>query len=188
MGLDPINLASISALLLKVANTSSPRVLLTLRPQDLLPDWITHVVFLGSNLRILHQGRKEHIQDELKNANLASTKIDQLLTPGIPKDIQDTTVGKVHTPNYSRLEDISNRRTSRDGLPFVDPTPHNPTDANEPLVEMEKVQIKYGSKQVLGGWKEKVDGVERVGLWWKIRRGERWAVFGPNGNPSNCLV
>lgn len=188
MGLDPINLASISALLFKVANTSSPRVLLALRPQDLLPDWITHVVFLGSNLRILHQGRKEHIQDELKNTNLANTRIDQLPTPGTPIGIQDTTVRKLHIPNDSRLEVISNTRTSRDGLPYVDTTPHSLIDANEPLVEMEKVQIKYGSKQVLGGWKEKVDGVEREGLWWTIRRGERWAVFGPNGNLPDCLA
>lgn len=188
MGLDPTNLASISALLYKVTDMCSPRVLLALRPQDLLPEWVTHVVFLGANLRILHQGPKGHIQDELIKENLTSSRMSQQPDPGIQKDFQATFAGEVHTPKYSRLKDISHTGISRDGLPFVDLKPQSPTDGNEPLVEMEKVQIRYGSKQVLGGWKEKVNGAEKEGLWWTIRRGERWAVFGPNGNPSDCFM
>ena len=164
-----------STLLYRVADLGSPRVLLALRPQDLVPDWITHVVILGQNLSILYQGSKAHIQDELTKATLAGSG----MKPGSDLGVLTSSL---QSPNYSSIEKISHTATSRDGLPLVDTEPQSSTHENEPLVEMERVKISYGSKQVLGGWKEKVDGAERAGLWWTIRRGERWAVFGPNGN------
>lgn len=185
MGLDPPTLTSISALLCGVANTSSPRVLLSLRPQDLLPDWITHVLYLGSNLRILHQGRKDHLPDELAKANPINAEMRKIPVSVIPKDFQATSAGEMHVPKHSKLKDWSHDDVSRDGFPFIDKESPRLADENETLVEMENVQIKYGQKQVLGGWKEKVNGVDREGLWWKIKRGERWAIFGPNGNPPN---
>lgn len=54
----------------------------------------------------------------------------------------------------------------------------------EPLVEMEGVNIRYGARQILGGWNQELNGEERDGLWWTVRRGERWGVFGPNGRLS----
>ena len=41
---------------------------------------------------------------------------------------------------------------------------------------------------MLGGWKQFVDGQEREGLSWQVRRGERWGVFGPNGTLPILLV
>lgn len=175
-----------SALLYRVADMSSPRVLLALRPQDLLPDWITHVVVLGSNLCILYQGLRVHIQDELIKTTLTSSGMNQYPRLGVLTDSPDTLADKVHNSKHSSLKEISHAGISRDGLPLFETKHHSSSDENEPLVEMEKVKISYGSKQVLGGWKEKVDGEEREGLWWTIRRGERWAVFGPNGNSSDC--
>ncbi len=183
MGLDPTNLSSISALLHRFATTNSPRVLLALRPQDLLPDWITHVIILGPNLRILRQGRKDHIKDDLIKENSITSKIETFPEPAISTVPDDESAGKSNLPNASSLNDILHAGISRDGFPLVDKQPQHPTDENEPLIEMEKVHINYGHKQVLGGWKEKVNGVEREGLWWTIRRGERWGVFGANGNP-----
>ena len=184
VGLDPTNLSSMSALLYRVADMSSPRVLLALRPQDLLPDWITHVIVLRSNLRILYQGSKENIQDEVTKAALTGSRINQRSGFGVPID-SSAKFGDVHNPIYSSIGKSSHDGISRDGLPLIDTKPQSSTHENEPLVEMEKVKISYGSKQVLGGWKEKVDGAEREGLWWTVRRGERWAVFGPNGNSSD---
>lgn len=183
VGLDPTNLSSMSALLYRVADMSSPRVLLALRPQDLLPDWITHIVVLGSNLRILYQGPKENIQDELTNATFTGSRINQRSGFRIPID-SPAKFEDVHNPIYSSIEESPHDGISRDGLPLIDTKPQSSTHENEPLVEMEKVKISYGSKQVLGGWKGKVNGAEREGLWWTIRRGERWAVFGPNGKAS----
>lgn len=174
-----------SALLYKVADMSSPRVLLALRPQDLLPDWITHVVVLGSNLRILYQGPKGHVLDELIEATLTGSGMNQ--QPGLvaPTNSPAMSADGLHCLKDSRLEKVSHSGISRDGLPLIDTKPQSSTEKTQALVDMEKVKIRYGSKQILGWWKENVDGSEREGLWWTIRRGERWAVFGPNGNPSD---
>jgi hypothetical protein len=190
VGLDPPTLTTISALLWRVAITSSPRVLLSLRPQDLLPSWITHVLYLGSNLRILHQGRKDHLPDQLvkAEANPIKAEMRKISVPNIPKGFQTTFPGEMYVPKHSSFKDLSHDGISRDGFPFIDKRSKRPIEENDPLVEMENVQIKYGQKQVLGGWKEKVNGVDRQGLWWTIRKGERWAIFGPNGNPPNSSV
>jgi ABC-type molybdenum transport system ATPase subunit/photorepair protein PhrA len=58
----------------------------------------------------------------------------------------------------------------------------------ESIVEMEGVRIKYGTNSVLGDWKQDVDGSQKDGLWWTIRRGERWGIFGPNGSGKTTLI
>ena len=49
MGLDPPTLVTLSPILGEMAVRSSPMVMLGLRPQDPIPDWITHLVILGQN-------------------------------------------------------------------------------------------------------------------------------------------
>ena len=56
-----------------------------------------------------------------------------------------------------------------------------PISTNEALVEMQGVCVRYGDKEVLGGWEHEIKGSGKRGLSWTIRRGERWGVFGPNG-------
>lgn len=68
---------------------------------------------------------------------------------------------------------------SREGLPLQDSRMF--TKQAEALVEMRDVCVKYGDKPALGGWSQEVDGHIREGLWWTVRRGERWGIFGPNG-------
>ena len=46
---------------------------------------------------------------------------------------------------------------------------------------MQGVVVRYGDKEVLGSWEHESEGQTQKGLWWTIRRGERWGVFGPNG-------
>lgn len=58
MGLDPATTRSISGLLQRLADKSDPRLILALRPQDTIPDWITHLMVLGNNNRILFQGQR----------------------------------------------------------------------------------------------------------------------------------
>lgn len=186
MGLDPTNLTTMSALLYRVSDMGSPRVLLALRPQDFLPDWITHVVILGSNLRVFYQGPKVNIQAELLKSTLTGNGMNKHPGLTVTTDSPAIFADETQNPKHSNLKEISHAGISCDGIPLVDTEPQSPTHENEPLVEMKEVKIRYGSKQILGGWKEEVDGAQREGLWWTIRRGERWAVFGPNGNPSDC--
>ena len=56
MGLDPPTLTAISPLLRELAYKASPSLLLSLRPQDPIPDWITHLIWLGDNNRAAIQG------------------------------------------------------------------------------------------------------------------------------------
>jgi ABC-type molybdenum transport system ATPase subunit/photorepair protein PhrA len=58
----------------------------------------------------------------------------------------------------------------------------------EPLVEMEGCQVRYGDKIALGNWSERRDGAQTKGLYWTVRRGERWGVFGPNGSGKTTIV
>lgn len=91
---------------------------------------------------------------------------------------------------------------SRRSLEFLRNIP-----SGDPVVEMEGVQIRYkpGEPAVLGDWEEKVDTSfeygesvmlkrehmepnQRRGLWWTVRQGERWGVFGPNGSGKTTLL
>ena len=80
---------------------------------------------------------------------------------------------------FSRFPFDERRPRSREGLPLQDNKSSPPQ--GETLVEMHDVCVKYGDKLALGGWKQEIDGTPREGLWWTVRRGERWGVFGPNG-------
>ena len=61
MGLDPPTLMKLSPMLRDLANTSSPMLLLSLRLQDPIPDWITHLVVLADDQTVLLRGRKEDV-------------------------------------------------------------------------------------------------------------------------------
>lgn len=74
---------------------------------------------------------------------------------------------------------------SREGLPLKDSK--IAAQQGEALVEMHDVCVKYGDKPALGGWCQEVDGHTREGLWWTVRRGERWGVFGPNGKALTAI-
>lgn len=60
----------------------------------------------------------------------------------------------------------------------------------KPVVEMEGVHVRYGDKVVLGNWKQLVRGRKRnkIGLWWRVRQGQRWAVLGANGSGKTTLL
>ena len=96
---------------------------------------------------------------------------------GLTKAYQNERVRHIPGHNYS----FKTRRTvgSREGIPLFDADVPPPT--SEILVEMQGVCVKYGDKEVLGNWRQEVQGLTQKGLSWTIRRGDRWGVFGPNG-------
>ena len=149
MGLDPPTVQILSNLLHVLARTMSPRLLLALRPQDLLPSWITHVVRLEPSCQIADQGEKEEVL--LRLSKSAEGHVSR---------------------SYTHTEQSTH------------PTKQDNTEA---LVEMQGIQVKYGTKTVLGGWSTDNTNTAHHGLWWTIRRGQRWGVFGPNGS-SPCSL
>ena len=61
MGLDPPTLVTLSPILQDLATRSSPLLLLALRPQDPIPDWITHLAILGDNHTVALMDRKDRV-------------------------------------------------------------------------------------------------------------------------------
>lgn len=171
VGLDPPTLTTLSPLLYGLAKSSAPRLLLALRPQDPIPDWITHVLYLEPSLRIAFQGDKNDVLGKVK-----STLGDrQLVSVEFGRKLTDRGIEEGH--DHATMSSDSDTR-SPESLNLQDESLSN---SGEPLVEMENVQVRYGEKQVLGGWTENINGKSQHGLSWTVRRGQRWGVFGPNG-------
>jgi ABC-type molybdenum transport system ATPase subunit/photorepair protein PhrA len=90
MGLDPRTLKRLSGVLKRLAERSQPRLVVSLRPEDEVPEWISHVVVVDENLKVLHQGAKakvlEDSKDFLKHSiTISESGKDQLSRDGFPK-------------------------------------------------------------------------------------------------------
>ena len=180
MGLDPPTLSSISTLLYRLAEKSSPRVVIALRPQDPIPEWITHVVYLDSDTSLAHQGSKEMVLDAISRGE--SPKPQFFPVTDLKRKARITTDGSEQFSVSHRVGIHSaSERTVEAENEHAEPI----AEGNEALVEMKGVEVKYGDKQVLGAWQQKVDEQLKSGLWWTVKRGERWGIFGPNGTLTN---
>lgn len=236
MGLDPPTTIQLSPLLRHMAYTASPRLLLALRVQDPIPDWITHIIFLKDRLRLTHVGEKKQVEARLlRELEIELAQEDQKIgVDGAEHQIpqQHLELGRILTDsaifanvtrsgkstrnlfdralkNY-KAGNRSERTLERLGMgrkglnesvserkAILGPAPV----AGEPLIEMHGVVIKYGDQTALGSWNQQLElkdvtGQEQAllsheesreetkGLHWTLRRGQRWAVVGPNGKSS----
>ncbi|KAK0112823.1 hypothetical protein ONS95_014551 [Cadophora gregata] len=203
MGLDPPTLLSLSPMLHGLAEANKPRLVLSLRPQDPIPDWITHVVYLKGNCEVAFQGEKgdvlEGLRDHVKNIQQGNAEPEE----GMPLHSMHevgrslTSDGIIEPSHAGNAKDrvafasptIEETPLSRDGFPLHDI--EKPV-IGEPLVQMDGVRVQYGDKAVLGNWKQEVPSDSqaelRDGLWWDVKRGERWGIFGPNGSGKTTLL
>jgi ABC-type molybdenum transport system ATPase subunit/photorepair protein PhrA len=90
MGLDPRTLTRLSGVLKRLAERSQPRLVISLRPEDEVPEWISHVVVVDENLKVVNQGPKAKVleasKDFLKHSASASgVDENQLSRDGFPK-------------------------------------------------------------------------------------------------------
>ncbi|RDW80652.1 hypothetical protein BP5796_05350 [Coleophoma crateriformis] len=200
MGLDPPTLLTLSPLLYQMAKADRPRIVLSLRPQDPIPDWMTHLYYLSGNCQVAWSGEKEQVLEEVRkymntdsavrhdpsHLHLHSLReVGRALTdhgiiePGnyISQTIQKTT-DTAPKASLSRMTTEQTAETGRTEIPEV----------KDALVEMEGARVAYRSKAVLGNWQQEVDGTLRDGLWWTVRRGERWGIFGPNGSGKTTIL
>ncbi|KAG4413695.1 hypothetical protein IFR04_013164 [Cadophora malorum] len=203
MGLDPPTLLSLSPMLHGLAEANSPRLVLSLRPQDPIPDWITHLVYLKGNCEVAFQGEKEEVleglREHVRNVKQGNAEpeegmpshsmheVGRILTKdGIIEPLPAGTAKERVAFSSQKLE---NAPLSRDGFPLHDS--EKPVKG-EPLVQMDGVRVQYGSKAVLGNWKQEASSNSatelRDGLWWDVKRGERWGIFGPNGSGKTTLL
>lgn len=180
----------ISKVLYRLAEASSPRIVLSLRPQDPIPEWITHIVYAGEDGKVDALGPKEDVFAYLQQQY---EKIEHSITAesGLhPKLLEIREVGR-HLSERGDFEASSNDTQgsstglTRDGYEPVDTSS---TPIGDSVVEMEGVRIKYGSNSVLGDWQQDVDGKPANGLWWNVHRGQRWGIFGANGSGKTTLL
>lgn len=178
MGLDPPTVTGLSPLLQSLAEKAEPRLILTARPQDPLPEWITHLIYLRTDCQIGSMGPKEVVLDGLKKylrgVNSGNLQEDRKMPT---RSLAD--VGRVLASAPSKANDKAKAGNQ---------TIQASTSTAEPVVEMDGCEIKYGDKIVLGNWSQQRDGQDQRGLFWKVRRGERWGVFGPNGSGKTTIV
>ncbi|KAK2752889.1 hypothetical protein FQN54_008042 [Arachnomyces sp. PD_36] len=230
MGLDPKTRTHLSEILGDLAMTSSPRLILSLRPQDAFPEWLTHLAILGNDHHVSLQGEKEEVTRQLEIWKLllqpapetTDTKERKPLDPvlGIPeqkfephsKDAGINSRRRLRTRTLPELEayealspeqkavydkahvqfekGIIDLSLAQDlgVMQGVGPASPKTVELGDPVVQMEGVQVKYGDDIVLGDWKQDINGQEKAGLFWEVRRGERWGVLGPNGSGKTTLL
>jgi ABC-type molybdenum transport system ATPase subunit/photorepair protein PhrA len=215
MGLDPPTLLTLSPMLHGLAKASSPRLLLSLRPQDPIPDWITHLIYLKGSCQIAFQGPKEEVLEDLREYARKARKgiveadpslpihsmhevgrqltsrgiiepapLDEIGIPVPEASSESTGRGKQPESKDSKVKS-SDTYLSRDGYKLHDT---EEPKIGEPLIEMEGARVAYGEKAVLGNWTQEINGEEKEGVWWTVRRGERWGIFGPNGSGKTTIL
>jgi ABC-type molybdenum transport system ATPase subunit/photorepair protein PhrA len=198
MGLDPSTLMRLSPLLHDLAAANAPRLVLSLRPQDPIPDWITHLIFLRGECELAFSGRKENVLQALRDDAFHSQhsqsniyipvsslhEVGRKLTSEGIVESEISTHKATLTASYkqSRKFLASNQEVGSPESKDI------ATDLGEPLVEMSGVRVSYSNKTVLGNWEENVEGKTRKGLWWTVRRGHRWGIFGPNGSGKTTVL
>lgn len=187
MGLDPATVRSISGLLLRLADKCSPRLILALRPQDTVPDWITHMMLVGNTHQILAQGTRPEINQVLQtwrglanpsqakgqSANPEEKAIKLRAQKNLKAGLLDQELLRDFTANHKASNRIKQRETPIGG---------------DALIEMDGVRVQYGDKVVLGNWKQNIEKQPKEGLHWRVRRGQRWAILGPNGSGKTTLL
>ncbi|KAK1598169.1 ABC transporter [Colletotrichum navitas] len=190
MGLDPPTVASLSPLLQSLAERQCPRLVLSVRPQDPLPEWITHLIYLRSDCQISSMGPKDIVLEGLRkyvrgvwNGGLQE---DEKLPVHSLVEMGKTLTGKgIEGDGLFESKEKDQHAAGATALANV-PTSEAPR--GEPLVEMDGCQVRYGSKIALGNWSQETPSGPKDGLIWTVRRGERWGVFGPNGSGKTTLV
>jgi ABC-type molybdenum transport system ATPase subunit/photorepair protein PhrA len=191
MGLDPPTVASLSPLLRSMAERASPRLVLTARPQDPIPDWITHLVYLRSDCQVASMGEKELVLEGLRKY------IQGVWRGGLQEDEKlpihalaemGKTLTQAGVVGEGLVKSEDKAAHAVEGATTAEAEQVPQAEEAEVLVEMDGCQVKYGNKIALGAWTQDTPTGPKDGLIWKVRRGDRWGVFGPNGSGKTTVL
>lgn len=61
MGLDPPTARALDPLLNSLADEAKPRIVFSARPQDELPEWVTHLLYLKGDCEVAAMGRRDEV-------------------------------------------------------------------------------------------------------------------------------
>ncbi|CAK7211209.1 hypothetical protein SEUCBS140593_001092 [Sporothrix eucalyptigena] len=191
MGLDPPTVAALSPLLSGMAAKAQPRFILSSRPQDPLPSWISHLIYLRTDCQVAAMGPRDVVLEGLRNYVHGVRSGKRAEDDKLPVHALGE-MGRVLTPNGIEgkgFDEESHSTHASADVPKSTPPPTQDTPLGEPVVEMNGCIVKYGERTALGNWTQKTaDGSTVPGLIWTVRRGERWGVFGPNGSGKTTIV
>ena len=193
MGLDPPTVAGLSPLLHGLAAAASPRLVLSARPQDPIPDWITHLACLRSDCQVAAMGERDVVLEGLRKY------VRGVRNGTLPEDEKLAVHHLVHMGRTLTARGIEgealmgDEKDHEEGESELSATSvavpvARPREIGEPVVQMDGCQVQYRGKVALGNWRQEVDGERRDGLVWTVRRGERWGVVGPNGSGKTTIV
>jgi len=127
MGLDPPTRQLISKLLFELAEARAPRILLSLKPDEDIPSWITHIALIDGNYTVDSQGPKEEVFEDFKHREaefktswrpkrLGSVTPDALAFIDLSRHLKQHTryAGSGHTRDQASYYGLANRlaRTS----------------------------------------------------------------------------
>lgn len=181
--MDPIVTKHISEVLHRLAEANAPRIVLSLRPQDEIPEWVTHLVYAGEDGVVGQLGPKEEVLRFLKEEYQFVQETGTTKTKGSnAKEVHE--VGRLLSERDPKIPADTLPVLSRDGYEKTD---KSTPSSGEPLVEMNGVRISYGANSVLGDWHQPTSS-STPGLHWTVNRGSRWGIFGANGSGKTTLL
>lgn len=186
---------SISSLLRDVAFKSSPRVIVALRAQDSIPEWISHIAIVNVD-SVAFQGTKEEFlntADLIHKGQLPFKKdvlaLGPIMREGGALHGYHEVLAKDYPEHFQPDHPESDGPRSDQLYQTAGPSSKSTIPAlmhGEPQIEMNGVRVQYGDKVVLGDWTQTESSTP--GLNWKVRRGQRWAILGANGSGKTTLL
>lgn len=157
-GLDPKSRHLLSELLSSLHSQRAPRVLLILRPQDALPEFVTHLALtdIASNGDRLLLGPKHDM--------LATPEAQTMLEAGAA---ERTSLERKRT---ARREEALKREQGADAAGRT----------RRPLIELKGVNVSYGRPSEGQAERRVLKEVD-----WTVKEGERWVLAGHNGRSGS---
>ncbi|KAL9035380.1 MAG: hypothetical protein Q9214_006608, partial [Letrouitia sp. 1 TL-2023] len=144
----PENTKDIAFLLGGLAKANTPRLVLSLRPQDPLPKWITHLLRLSSDFEVIFKGPRAEVRKSfllhggrLRNKLKDFQKYERSKTKG--GNFPSSTAKNDQPGNVPKMYVGDGKQYSAEGLPLKS---SEAPELGEPLVEMNNVVVKYGPK------------------------------------------
>lgn len=97
MGLDPPTVRALDPLLESLAGEANPRLVLSARPQDDLPGWITHVLYLKGDCEVAAMGPRDEVlrgNEHIRGQWTGGIRKDQPQAPPTPAPAKETPQGE----------------------------------------------------------------------------------------------
>lgn len=94
MGLDPPSVVLLSSILRSLAEQCRPRIVLSLRAGDGVPEWITHLATMSDTSKVTAQGTKRDVLKLLKGSDVTQQATSEVRSiEGYPRTFPSRTLG-----------------------------------------------------------------------------------------------